>query len=362
MLEAEVPGGILLASADTVANGGTVTLTFDGGANSAGQNVGWRIVSGPGSLASAATTTDSFGVSTNTLTGNSTGSGHIVARATVNGKAYEVTVTLEGAYGLVFASVSGGGNFVSGASATADITVALQQNGLAYTASAVTVTWSILSSDNSGNPAVTEGFKKRAAGLNWGGTAIDPASAGNELSTTATSNTSTRNGQASVQLTDILGERIVKVQARVTIDGVDYTALQDVPFGKGPISVFKAPEGTSKQWSGDNAITGSTTSFPAAEYCRGRVTAGSPDFYAHSSWERIGGGYYYAKDSKLPKEGHLSAVSYSGNGAWAAAGWSGGNYWTGEVLASGQFSLLEYRGGTELVKSVNSHSPVVCLR
>jgi hypothetical protein len=184
-----------------------------------------------------------------------------------------------------------------------------------------------------------------------------------------TSTTSTINsfGQATLQLTDIVGERVVTVEARVTIGGREYTATQDVSFGKGPLSVFSMTNGTTGQWATantnrtSNGFQASTTRFPAAEFCKGRVNRdvsvstgvnskfvpndGNHD-WSDPYWVTYSSsGFYerYARTSKLPTMTQLLAVSVydSGHnasvqrrGAAGAAGWSFGSdnrVWTGEV-------------------------------
>lgn len=284
------------------------------------------------------------------MTADSTGSGSIVVKATVNGTDYTCTVTIGVSYNLSFGTVTGAGSgstFIS--SQTATIPVTLLQNGVAYTTS-TQVTWSIVSVDNSNNPAVRVAT---ATGLAWGASPVAPVSAGTALTSSTTSNTDTF-GDATIELTDIMGERTVSVQAKVTIGGVDYTATQAVTFGKGPLSVFRHADAGAK-WANHRPISNPENSeksdFPAAYMCGTSLTA--------AELRALSDGYHTS--TMLPSKEQLQAVSDTGTGAWRAAGWYSA-YWTGEVSADGPYAVIVDRDGSASASFVDYEVTVVCLR
>lgn len=342
-------GSGLVAGTNTLLNTQQTTLTLTGPANSA---VTWTVVSGPGALSGEQSTTDASGRATATLTANATGAGSILVRATVDGTSYEVTVTIGVSYSLSFGNVSGvGGNFTS--DQTANIPVTLMQNGVAYT-TPTQVIWSVVSANNSANLAVTAANQNLATGLAWGSSAT--SSPGTALATTTTSNTD-GSGVASVQLTDILGERTITVRASVTHDGQTVTADQAVTFGTGPIAVFKAPLGGTYRWAENSPLSNTSNSlvsnFPAANACGTTLTAIQLRALSDS----------YHAETKLPSQAQLKAVAQgSGNGAWVAAGWPAGLYWTGEVGGGGGIAFIVDDNGYENPHPVYDAFPVVCLR
>jgi len=254
---------------------------------------------------------------------------------------------------LSFTFVGGGGNFSS--YTTADFTVNLKQNGVAY-ATSTSVEWSIVSVNNS-NVAVTNANRNLATGLAWGASAT--GSPGTALTATTTSNTNA-SGNATIQLTDIMGERTVTVRASVTISGTTYTADQSITFGTGPLGIFTLPGGTvsNAQWASFSPISHanntSLNNFPAALMCGTTLSAAQlsalPDGYAAAT--------------KLPTVGNLRSVSsgFGGNNAWVAAGWPGDLVWTGEVSNGGTYARIVYPNGFDVDLPVLNDFPVVCLR
>ncbi|MDL2217002.1 inverse autotransporter beta domain-containing protein, partial [Desulfovibrio sp. OttesenSCG-928-M14] len=344
----------LSASPSSIVNSGTSTLTFTGkGAAFDSVNVDWAVVSGPGTfpglVTTASTTTDASGVSTLVLTADATGAGPIVVKATVNGKDYEVTVTIGVSYGLVFGTVTGGGDFISGKFTTATIPVTLQQNGAAYTTTQATITWTVTAADNSANEAVTSTNKSLATGLAWGTSATTaPRTA---LSTSTTSTTNTSDGTSSIDLTDIMGQRTITVQASVTINSQTVTKTQTVTFGDGPLSKFEI------KLSGSGVSTyngvGRASWTDAATTCSGITTANYFDTTANAS------------NSNLPVRSDLVAVS-GGSGrpaAYLAAGWPATYFWTGEALTDGHAVLVYVDDGSfDGTGSVSYSHPFVCRR
>jgi hypothetical protein len=210
------------------------------------------------------------------------------------------------------------------------------------------------------------------SGLSWGDAEVDGTTAW-------TSNTvlGAPTSDATVYLTDVVGERIVTLKAVATIGGAAYSGTAAVNFGKGPLSVFTKPPIAGVNWarSAGNAATqdedwvqgnflvldgADSNDFPAAVgVCGGTVdvsaisstTTADPHsaaFTIGSSW-RAGDRFsweYYSTTSKLPTLGQLMAVSaYSKfhpnvkcKGAALAAGWPDDannkgyyRYWSGQV-------------------------------
>jgi hypothetical protein len=113
-----------------------------------------------------------------------------------------------------------------------------------------TVTWSVHHARNN-SPAMMAGWESKKTGLTWGN-APESGNGGQtyayqrlrvERIVSATNNTSATNsfGKTTMQFTDIMGEGIIAVQAKVTIDGTDHTATEVVSFYKGPLSMLLAP-------------------------------------------------------------------------------------------------------------------------
>jgi hypothetical protein len=237
-------------------------------------------------------------------------------------------------------------------------------------------------------------------GLAWGDSEVDGTTDWNATPVIGGPSITTSSG--SVKLTDVVGERIVTLKAETTINGVPFTEAIDVSFGKGPLSVFAKPPSTVKlPWTtangiaikdNKNAFTASSTTFPAAEFCRGTIHVGSSDITIRGSgpesysadfngglssghW-RYGDKYpkhYFSITSKLPTLGQLVAVSalrgiiYSNvkrKGAAIAAGWPYGFYWSGQVyfrangdIGAGNVSL--YSGNDYWYVDVTNANPVV---
>jgi hypothetical protein len=290
-------------------------------------------------------------------------------------------------FSLSVTAFSDGPNFSSGnLYATASLTVKVTDaNG--QPVNGVTVTWTVLNAQNN-SPAMMPGWESKKTGLTWGNVP-EPSlsyvelqqeridSSAYNINPADHRNTSTTNGAGETpaqQLTDIVGQRNILVQAKVTIGGTDYTATQTVSFGNGPLSVFSKVGTGTVQWSSnytsDNSRSSSSSfqyagnTFPAAAFCGGTVnnnvtttgtaTASDAGFDPNDTgWT----GVYqptgpspayaarYAANSKLATTDQLLAVSpyYTGGkisnpntnaqGAAVAAGWLDASYWawTGEV-------------------------------
>ena len=242
------------------------------------------------------------------------------------------------ALALTAKGVSGGSDVFT-SHATALITVGLTCSGTPVNDE--TITWRILSVDNSPNQAV---MHTDARGLAWGNEKT--ATPKVPLKSPATSVTDS-SGVTSIQLSDILGERTVIVRANIGSDtgaGVNIS----LSFGKGPLAVFKAPkENKTYQWTPGYIVTPETTTFPAMDICDGKISY-------------KGNGYY--RSSNLPTINQLRLVSGRGNSAWLAAGWPGMSYWSGELAREGNDAYFVNRPGYGLDTAVyNTHS-VICLR
>jgi hypothetical protein len=181
---------------------------------------------------------------------------------------------------------------------------------------------------------------------------------------------------ATIKLTDVVGQRTVKLRAKTAIGGVTYSDTTVVTFGKGPLSVFTKPPSSGMRWAtargipatagsfGDFTALTNPSGFPAAAFCGGTVHTGSSDIMVGGSglesytvdftyginsnhWRDRSTDKYYSLTSKLPTLGQLMAVSaynsefinhIKSKGAAQASGWpdDAGNegvyrYWTGQV-------------------------------
>jgi hypothetical protein len=280
---------------------------------------------------------------------------------TVRGEDNEQTFPLNGnASSLIrITAYTDGGNFTSGKLyATASLTArVVDPDGNPI--NGATVTWSVLSARNN-SPAVMSGWESKKTGLTWG----DAPESGKDDYTyvyerlqkeridCATNDTSATDssGVTTILLTDIVGERIVTVQAKVTIGGTDHTATQAISFGKGPLSVFLAPVG---------AFSPSLTWEEAYNACNG-ANAYATRSVAPSAWKilgttypanYVGGSTPGTDDGKMPTRAEYHAVSaidtypwgytnpnVNAQGAAFAAGWPLvwplSVYWTGEAYGA----------------------------
>lgn len=216
---------------------------------------------------------------------------------------------------------------------TATIIVKLTLNGMPC--SGQPVTWSIVSADNSANAAVVSSHQNKATGLSWG--SYPAGLPGHELTGTNMSRTDD-SGNASVQLTSLMGERTVKVQARATVGNTPHTVTQEVIFGKGPLSKFRLP-------SRGSVGTGDWDAAYAA--CNGTSHIGNHII------EWTGGAYMGG--GNLPTRFELLAASAgSSYGAYRAAGWPAfSGFWTGEAH-SAQFAFFVLTASGSV-----GHAPVV---
>jgi hypothetical protein len=226
------------------------------------------------------------------------------------------------------------------------------------------VTWRVIKAQNNSKATMT-GWENRKTGLTWGKEPepnLTYEQLAEERIASATHNTSITNsfGQAVMQLTDIVGERMVTVEAKATIGGKEYAVTQSVSFGKGPLSVFR--DKPLEKADDTNSWT------KAAGKC-GSVNDTSVGYHS---------------ETKLPTKAQLQAVSVSGNGgqgAAAAVGWRNDNgnnsspstdrfrYWTGEISRiDGTYGpiagvVLLYNGSLADEYGISHGNPVgVCLR
>lgn len=214
-----------------------------------------------------------------------------------------------------------GGDFVGTGYTTASVTV-LVKDASGHPMNNATVTWSIVSAENN-SPAMYSGWGAKKTGLTWGASPTmvkwDDIQ---ELATTTTSNTD-GTGKAIIQLTDIVGERTITVQAKVTVGGAGHTVVQSVTYGNGPLSVFKAPDSTDRIWDAAYLL------------CNNSAYTGN---HHGGDWKNGG----YVGGGKLPTRAEYQAVSQkdttlgfsnpsaAAQGAAFAAGWPCHVYWTGE--------------------------------
>jgi hypothetical protein len=301
----------------------------------------------------------------------------------------EQTFTLNaGTSGLIsiIASTNGGnftsGNLYSTASLTAKVT-----DTSGNPVSGATVTWSVVAAQNN-SQATVSGWKSKKTGLTWGNTPevsttgkvsggyltylelpqerITGGTSESAYNSNRRETTTNGNGEAIQQLTDIVGERVITVQAKVTIGGTDYIAKRDVSFGNGPLSVFKAPVGTTSPY---------LTWDEAYQACNGTAYSGD-----HSTGWTSGA---YVGGGKMPTRAEYQAVSpynvptawsttYNTNtaasGAAIAAGWPAQWtvhfywYWTGEADVADVALYVRLDVGDDDAETVSSHYPVACRR
>jgi hypothetical protein len=125
-------------------------------------------------------------------------------------------------------------------------------------------------------------------------------------------------------LTDVVGQRTVKVSASIKIDGIVYRDSTEVTFGKGPLSNFTSapfsdppfailPEEGVK-WTRD------TLRFPAiTEICHGSVDSEGWTLLENNPNKAY---HFFLERSNLPDFSDLETVDMSyGFGAASAAGW-----------------------------------------
>jgi hypothetical protein len=226
------------------------------------------------------------------------------------------------------------------------------------------ITWTIASVQNP-----TAAWWKRSAsdprGLTWGST---PDSS--SYWTSATVEGTAPTGMTA-QLTDIIGNRTVRVRAVTTIDGATVAIEIDVTFGNGPLSAFAGgPTATTSQFAtavDANAVLAANPTDPGVfnvvvGVCGGTVpvdkitVTGPPSptltitedplFWtpnAPGSWA------FFSTDMKLPTYDQLLGVSrhngilmpgFRRHGAALAAGWdysSSAKYWVNTL----DFNVIE---------------------
>jgi hypothetical protein len=272
----------------------------------------------------------------------------------------EQTFTLDGSVSSLISmtAFTNGGNFTTGdLYATASLTAKVVDTS-GSPVSGAKVTWTVETARNN-SKAMMSGWESKKTGLTWGylpELGLDYNTLAQERIVSATNNTSDTgpDGETTMQLTDIVGERIITVRSEVTITGTTYSATQDVSFGNGPLSVFNAPVGTSSPY---------LTWYEAYQACNGSAYTGNPSDW--SSGEDVGGG-------KMPTIAVYQAVSPRSNpnpeaqGAASAAGWPGEwpreFYWTGEAQSGGAAAYVRLRDGTDSGQSVNGTNAVACRR
>jgi hypothetical protein len=285
----------------------------------------------------------------------------------------EQTFTLNaGTSGLIsIIASSNGGDFTTGnLYATASLTAKVA-DASGSPVNGATVTWTVLTAQNK-SPAMVSTWRSKKTGLTWGNTP-ESGTGGftyvyqrlqEERIVSATNNTTSTDssGQTTMQLTDIVGERVITVQAKVTIGGTDYIATRDVSFGKGPLSVFKAPVGTSSP---------RLTWAEAYDACNGSGKYVS-DGVDPSTWTNGA----YVGGVKMPTVVEYQAVSpidtaftpsfnnpnTAAQGAALAAGWPYFWNWAGEAELADNAFYVSLRDGFDFGGTVSFRFPVACRR
>jgi hypothetical protein len=219
-----------------------------------------------------------------------------------------------------------------------------------------TVAWTVLSVTN---PTAAWWLRGPAAkhGLVWGPTPAPSFWADAVIGTAPTGPTA--------QITDVIGDRSVTVQAIATVDGSTVTKVLNVAFGHGPMSVFSGPP-ASTTWATSDANTvfpslGSAANYPYANMCGGFTPPPPNSVTANPSLDAVwGAGWWtvhsfksftwaYLTASKLPSVEQVLAVATpgpdsQGQAALYASGSSPGNVITRSIRyekADGTFRNLD---------------------
>jgi hypothetical protein len=213
-----------------------------------------------------------------------------------------------------------------------------------------TVSWTVLSSN------ITAAFWKRPSGgfygLTWGPTADgDTAWTSNAIRGAAPTG-------PVAQLTDVVGNRTVVVQASTVVAGVTYTRNLTVTFGSGPLADFTGSLTPNKKWA-DATDTSYFVTWPPQDngapiVCGGsgwndhsQVSGSLPPLFGYG-WTSFSIGpetFWFTASSKLPTPEQLIYVSrhdassnnasIPSKGAASAAGWTLAYYWTGALWFDG---------------------------
>ena len=261
--------------------------------------------------------TDGNGTFSARLTATGTSTAMRTITATV-GTATETVDLRVGKATFGLTASGGGGSF--DLSQTITLTAELTDaNGTKITLNDGDVKWSVISSK-----VTSEAWMRSAGaynGLTWGQKPLSLTAAENDTDTPA----GTAPTGAEAYLTDIVGERTVKVTASVEYNGQLYTAEEKtVSFGDGPLSMFEKPLLRYMTWK------------EAAQEC-----GSFSDFFP---------GYH--DETNLPSKEELQAVSGgSGYGAAFAAKWPDDRglgwfaYWTAEIHSSVLAGIVRLNNG-----------------
>jgi hypothetical protein len=354
-----------------------VTFTMKQGGKPVGSGVSVTFDANPdlvGLLSAVTRTTDNNGKITLTLKAPTNGTpGKKTVSATIGGEKVDFQITvnpLKWPLDIQIIDFENGVDFTNGnklySTASLKATV-VDADGLPV--SGATVIWSVVSAQNNSS-AMAPGWKNRKSGLTWGSTpeaGLTEVELPQERIVTDIISTTAASGETTMQLTDIVGERVITVQAKVCADA-EYTASQAVSFGKGPLSVFRAAPGdVIRTWP------------ESYKHCNGSVYPGDPSTWNSTDW--VGGDH-------MPTRAQLQAVSaynvppgwgIAGNpniaaqGAAWAAGWGAGGdaeygVWTGEASDAGRarYVFLDdgsdiYDNGNIIEESVDEKYYAVCV-
>jgi hypothetical protein len=195
-------------------------------------------------------------------------------------------------------------------------------------------------------------------------------------------------------LSDVVGQRVVKVKAETTIDGVLRTRILTVPFGPGPLSVFGRLIETSTKFATNHDyvpffqfLADNQTDFPAAYACGGSMPISSVNFtppdniiFNAPDWDNIQYGFsistYYAKKTRLPTIDQLIAIdieqtiglrNYNGKLAGMAAGLgpcsiNSGSLWLDNLLNRVYMYVITVNYLNAGVNTVDTGGYILCLK
>ncbi|MDR2870894.1 MAG: inverse autotransporter beta domain-containing protein [Deferribacteraceae bacterium] len=332
-------------SASTLRHNAATTMTFTFKRNGVAVPAGVAVsFTGANFTGLPTGNTNAAGQMASSITASTAGSQ--IIQAVIDGQTINIPMNIV-EYSLVIGTVIGGGDFTS-SHTTATIPVTLMLGGVAASGLAETITWSVVSADNSANLAVETPERYLTVGLQWGNTA---KSTGITNSTVYGTNTAITNlsGLASIMLSDIIGERTVIVRASVVLDGMTKTAEKTITFGRGPLSRVRIPNGDATYLA--PLLEGWAACNNGIHY--------SGDYTLWVSGQDIG--------SKLPTVADLQALydDTNASNSMRAAGWTITNqrYITRITYGTGSLSVVDMSTRTVYGNGVSSFDRrFVCLR
>ena len=236
-------------------------------------------------------------------------------------------------------------DFVNKGYAETVITVTATSGGKPLSGAKVTLA---VESVKNGSKAIVKGWRNRITGLSW-----DKPVSGNIAPPEEIVCVTDKNGRAKATLTDIIGERTAIIRIVTDRGGEKSTVRVTAKSGKGPLSLFEAPNGSSVSW------------LDAFKACNGSEYTKDP-----AGWQVMMG---YEGGKGMPTVEQLQSVAMPGiknpdtraMGAAVAAGWGSGTYWSGRALMQNRASHVRMADGNVHGtggRNVYDSDSVSCLR